>query len=246
MTGITRIQDVYAGSADNGVNVVKQYPSNIQPGSVLFAMFGTRNGSAYLVTVSDDLGNDWQEIGQINGSNQCISVWYCVANLASIGAQPTVTFAKSSNFQLMGAIFERGGFTTSTVFDTVFQVTDNDTGPMDPLLAVGPTVYTNDEVIGFLAAWPESVVTPTVNSGFTETLVQNDETIWGVKRWTMLTKVKWPSLSWNEPTTRCAVGRIRNRMAKAKNGATPSHAQDMGVAGARHGRVASKDSCVIP
>jgi len=173
---ITRLQDIYAGSADTTANVVKQYTNNIQAGSVLFAMFGTRNGSAYLVTVSDDLGNDWQEIGQINGSNQCISVWYCVANSASIGAKPTVTFAKSSNFQLMAALFERGGF-TSTVFDAVYQVTDNDTGPVDPVLSVGPTTFTNDEVLGFLAAWPESVVTPTVDSGFTETLVQNDETI---------------------------------------------------------------------
>src|SRR5436309_6799366 len=54
---------------------------------------------------------------------------------------------------------------------------------------------------------------------------------------TMFRRVKRPSASWNPPMARKLVGRIRNRRAKAKNGATPAHLQSSRRG--RHGETAA-------
>src|SRR5262249_27167705 len=48
----------------------------------------------------------------------------------------------------------------------------------------------------------------------------------GWKRSRMLASVKWPALSWNPPTIRKLVGRMRKNSAKRKNGRTPRTSQE--------------------
>src|SRR4051812_28741559 len=79
-------------------------------------------------------------------------------------------------------------------------------------------------------------------------VTQNDATICGWNKFAMLFNVKCPLTSWNAPTARWSVGRIRNRTAKTRNGATPSHAKEVGAARAariREGGAVSIDNGVI-
>src|SRR5713226_4932749 len=67
----------------------------------------------------------------------------------------------------------------------------------------------------------------------------------GWKRFQRLARVKCPSASWNAPTMRNPVGRIRNIRAKMKKGTTPSQAQDMRPRDMRPGSLGAADTAGI-
>lgn len=174
---ITRIQDVSAGGIAGTANLVFQYPAPITAGSILMVTGGTQAGHGW--TVSDDKGNTWVYIGGAFESNsgRGVDAYYAVANAASIGAQPTVTWNKGgSNFNVLGGLHERGGISSPYIDAVAVSAFGNgNSGPATVTLAA--TTNAADEIVGILCMEGTAWNTPVPKTGYTDQLINDNNTI---------------------------------------------------------------------
>jgi hypothetical protein len=160
-------------SSNNTTNKTVTFSSagGIATGDLMYAVAATNNTSAHNLVISDNRGNTWTQIADVNDTRG-LGVWQAVANVATNGTTPTVTFGKAgSSVEVSAAIFAVTG-EHADLLDAAVTTAFN-AGSTAPQVAVGPNTFTNDLVVGFMVTRNVAFATATPLSGYTP-LIGND------------------------------------------------------------------------
>jgi hypothetical protein len=176
MADISFLQEIDGGadSSSNSTNRTAQYTSNISASSILLVCLATRDNSPTNIAISDDKSNTWTRIDSEfeTGSGRGCAAYYAIANGASVGAKPIITFNKAgASCVLCTSILELANV-HADIFDTVsVSSVAVSSGPAQATL--GTTVFTNDAVMAVLAMEQTGWATATPLTGYTDSVSNN-------------------------------------------------------------------------
>lgn len=179
MADIAVLQTVDAGidAVENATNRTVQFTSNIAAGSVLIVCTATRENNPDNFIVSDDKGNDWLKIktDYVAGSGRGAGAYYAVANGASIGAKPIVTFDKvGANCGVAGSIFELANVHADILDGAAVSANLANTGPAEVVLST-PPAYTDNLIFAVLGSSQSSYVVATPKTNYVDVIATTSD-----------------------------------------------------------------------
>jgi hypothetical protein len=175
---ITQALDAGMDTAENTTNRTKIYTANITAGAVLVACFSSRDNNPDNFSVTDNKANTWVKIGSTYeaGSGRGVRCDYAVANPASIGAAPTVTFNKNAtSCGVGGSIYEFANVAAAVLDGTPVTANGVSSGPAQVVL--GSTTFTNDLIFAALGTEQSAFTTATHLTNYVDSIANTNTTV---------------------------------------------------------------------